>query len=123
VNKNKKVLIVEKDDLMKGLVHSNIKRAGKQADIFFAHTSAQAERIIAENPDISVVSICGRFSNNYHRSMASTVTLIPIIREKLKGAYVIASSSDPVFADQLLKAGCDVIVEKINLPKHLAMVI
>ena len=114
-----KILVVEVDDSLKLIVETMIRRAHKKATVVFAHTFKQAVEIIEKNSDIKVVSLNGRFRDDHNLKKASTLQLIPIIREKLQGVHLIACSADGHFVEQLLQAGCDVAVDKFHLAKHL----
>jgi len=103
----KRVLIIDHDNIAQGLYSRMLQ--GVEVEIISADTIKKAEKMFEENPDIDAVVI-NAFGSGLRIDTA------PLVR-KIKNTptfkgLMIATSGSPIYAEELVNAGCSCSCEK-----------
>lgn len=111
----KKVIVVE-DDIFFQEMFSRV--LSNKVELLQAFTIKEAEKLFAENPDVSVIVMDACVPG----SKPTTLPLVQKIRQTFSGP-IIAASSLPEFRKELLIAGCNHECEKIDIPRMVLKII
>ena len=116
----KKVLVVEDGELLQKLCK---KALGGKVKIVSAFSIEEAEEKFATNPDIIAIVMDGRVPGGEPNTESpNTEPLVRKFRTTFAGP-MLATSSNPMFCQKLVKAGCDYECDKVFVPQKLCEIL
>jgi hypothetical protein len=119
----KTMLMIEDDESINVLANGWCDILGKDYRLLIATTYDQAADLASLNSDIDVVCIDGNLNPKVKK--LDTLDLVPLIKAYCPRAFMIATSSQPDWSDELVRAGCDKAMMKrdiVGSPEGLARV-
>ncbi len=109
-----KILVVEDNKDMQDFYLESLRHLVNNLIVLKAYTIEDAEKLFAKNTDIDLVIMDGCVPGD----KINTLPLIVKIRETFKGP-MIAASRESGYQKQLIAAGCDYGVDKLELPNKI----
>lgn len=108
-----KVLIIEDDGIAILSICTNLEN--KDIEVLLARTLLEAANLFSANQDVDIIVMDACLGSK----LPNTITLTETIVASGFEGHIIASSSKPLFSEDLVKAGATHVVEKNSVVKKI----